>query len=158
MRLYLVRHGQAAEAFTDSQRSLTERGKREIRQMAEKLLREKISPVKILHSPKLRARQSAEIFAEVLSGPSSLEVREFLNPDITIAPCLRPIGRMQAEQKGAAAILIGHLPHIRDLTAALLDPMPEAEDIQFKTGTVACLEDDPQGTWKLISVVSPAVP
>lgn len=157
MRLYLVRHGQAAEAFSDDQRPLTEHGKREIRQMAEKLLREKIYPARLMHSPKLRARQTAEIFAEVLSGPSELEVCEFLNPDITIAPCLAAIDLMQAEQKVPAGMLIGHLPHIRDLAAALLGNTDEAQRVQFKTGTVVCLEEKTQGFWKLISIVSPSV-
>jgi len=64
MRAYLAQHGLAKDGNEDAERSLSGRGRKDVARCAGFLGRvEKPEPVRIVHSGKLRARQSAEIFA-----------------------------------------------------------------------------------------------
>ena len=73
MRYYFVRHG-IAEDFADSDfaRELTARGRRRVATSAEVMRRLRIRPARIFSSPRLRARQTAEIIAEALELPLTL--------------------------------------------------------------------------------------
>jgi|GEM_PF-332852 len=67
MRLYFVRHGEAEDlAPSDHNRELTERGKERVAKAAQVMKRLGIKPVTIYSSPRIRAKQTAEIIAEAL--------------------------------------------------------------------------------------------
>ncbi len=67
MKLYFVRHGEAEDlAPTDHARALTENGKERVKKSAQVLKRLGITPKKIYSSPRIRAKQTAEIIAEAL--------------------------------------------------------------------------------------------
>ena len=62
MRLYLARHGEAKSKLEDANRPLTLRGKKEVEKVAKYLAENKdIHLEVIMHSRKLRAKQTAEI-------------------------------------------------------------------------------------------------
>ena len=67
MRLYLVQHGEAVVKDGDPARPLTDRGRRDAGKTAEFLRIAGITVDIIWHSAKQRARETAEIFAEILS-------------------------------------------------------------------------------------------
>jgi len=65
MKLYLVQHGLAVDESEDEQRPLSNQGREDIVRTGGVLsLFERPQPVRIVHSHKLRAKQSAEMFAE----------------------------------------------------------------------------------------------
>jgi len=67
MKLYLVRHGDAeALAPTDHGRELTEHGKERVAQASQVIKRLGIAPKVIYSSPRIRAKQTAELIAEAL--------------------------------------------------------------------------------------------
>jgi len=67
MKIYFVRHGEAEDlAPSDHSRELTERGKERVTRAAEVLKRLQITPVTIYSSPRIRAKQTAEIIAQTL--------------------------------------------------------------------------------------------
>jgi len=67
MKLYFIRHGEAQDlAPTDHSRELTERGKERVSKSAQVLKRLGITPKVIYSSPRIRAKQTAEIIAEAL--------------------------------------------------------------------------------------------
>ena len=73
MKLYILRHGIAVEPGTpgyetDADRPLTSEGERKMRQIAGAMEALELSFDLILSSPYLRARQTAEIVAEVLTA------------------------------------------------------------------------------------------
>ncbi len=73
MRLYFLRHGLAEDfAGSDYSRALTDRGQRRVAISAEVMQRLKIQPARIFSSPRLRARQTAEIVAATLKRPLDL--------------------------------------------------------------------------------------
>ena len=73
MRLYLVRHGIAEDyAESDFARELTPRGRRRVEASARVMRRLKLKPARIYSSPRLRARQTAEIIGDALGLPVQL--------------------------------------------------------------------------------------
>ncbi len=68
MNLYIVRHAIAVDEgtadFEDSQRPLTDKGRRKMRQIAKGLRALGVEFDLILSSPYLRAQETAEILAE----------------------------------------------------------------------------------------------
>lgn len=67
MKLYLVRHGEAeALAPTDHERELTDNGRERITKSAQVLKRLGIAPKVIYSSPRIRAKQTAELIAAAL--------------------------------------------------------------------------------------------
>ncbi|RLD16037.1 MAG: phosphohistidine phosphatase SixA, partial [Caldiserica bacterium] len=65
MRIYLVQHAEAKPKEEDPERPLTEKGVLNAKKVAE-FLKGKIKPSCIYHSDKLRAKQTAKIFSEIL--------------------------------------------------------------------------------------------
>lgn len=67
MKLYLVRHGEAEPlAPTDHERELTDEGRERITKSAQVLKRLGIAPQAIYSSPRIRAKQTAELIADAL--------------------------------------------------------------------------------------------
>ena len=69
--LYLVRHGEATSEEQNPARPLTEPGAKEVEQIAAWFTSTKLPVDEIRHSGKLRAQQTAEIFAQYLGLPGS---------------------------------------------------------------------------------------
>lgn len=70
MRLYLLRHGKTeAHNVSDAQRRLTPAGVARIQTAARVMTRLNIRPARIFSSPRVRARQTADIVAEALGCP-----------------------------------------------------------------------------------------
>jgi phosphohistidine phosphatase len=125
MDLYLVQHGAAAPEAEDPARPLTDRGRREVGQVARAAARAGLEVGRIAHSGKLRARQTAEILAGELHPPSA-----------------------------EPTMLVGHLPHLSRLASLLLVGDPEHEVVAFRMGGIVCLGND-TGRWKVTWMLTP---
>ena len=66
MFLYLVQHADAKKEEEDPYRSLSEKGIQDINRIASYVWQLNIKVLKIFHSSKLRAKQTAEILFEYL--------------------------------------------------------------------------------------------
>ncbi len=80
MTLFLVQHGEARPGNEDSERSLTEHGAETVSRMADWAARTGIRVDQIRHSGKLRAEQTASIFAKKLDAPKGIIAVKGLNP------------------------------------------------------------------------------
>lgn len=67
MKLYLMRHGQAANPQIDPEQGLTSQGRADIEQLAQRLIDQNVRFTQVFHSEKARARQTAEIMAEAIA-------------------------------------------------------------------------------------------
>ncbi len=94
-----------------------------------------VSPVKILHSGKLRAQQTAELFAEALHPSKGIEAATGLSPNDPVQPW-----RERLNQQDADFMLVGHLPHLDRLASLMLCHNEQAGLIRFRYGAVVCLE------------------
>jgi phosphohistidine phosphatase len=130
MKIYLVRHGIATEriggaVLNDSMRPLTDEGRTESRAVAHGLKKINVKPSFFVSSPLVRAKQTAEIFQEVLAGQSDVKICDALAPGgspATLYRFLRELGNFQE------IMLFGHEPDIGMLAATLLDA---AQDLQI---------------------------
>jgi phosphohistidine phosphatase len=140
MHVYLMRHGEAQPEAVDPAQPLHEAGRAEVLRVARHLVRIGADPVEILHSSKLRARQTANLLVAAL-GPA-LGAREvnWLGP--MTAPAF---ARAELEAAAEPVMLVGHLPFLARLVALLLTGGPDADLIRFRPATIVQLERSPAG-------------
>ncbi len=134
MHCYLVQHGEAKTDGEDSARSLTERGREEVRLVALHAAAAGVQVAEILHSGRLRARQTAEILADYVRPPRGIRETDGLAPNDDPGKA-----RATLEAAGQPLMIVGHLPHVSLLVSSLILGAPKADLIQFRTGAMACL-------------------
>lgn len=139
MQLLMIRHSFAADPGSvvggDFERPLTERGRQVFIHMATWLRGRGIAPERILHSPLLRARQTAEILARVSGQELSAEnARPWIGSGLPVADLLEELQACPAE----SVAIIGHEPRISSCTSALV----AGGRLHFLPATIACVRFD----------------
>jgi phosphohistidine phosphatase len=112
MRLYLVRHGEAAPGDPDESRPLTSEGREQARALGARLRNEDASPSVVLTSPLLRARETGAELAKALDVETEPEER--LAPGATVEDV-----RAAVEGRGEQVVVVGHQPDFGQIAAAL---------------------------------------
>ena len=142
MRLILVRHAEAADhdpslRQDDGLRPLTPEGRRVHTRMAADLARVEPGARRILTSPLLRARETAEITAHAIGmSTGSIRVLEALGDGFSKKELLEEIRRLPSE---AVVILVGHAPTLGQLAAGFLHRGGEIA-IEFEKSSMLCLD------------------
>jgi phosphohistidine phosphatase len=147
--LYLVQHGEAKPKTEDPERPLTDQGRRTIEKVAEWAAKAGIRVDQIRHGEKLRARETAAIFAEKMppnEGMASL-------PQIGPMDDPRPLAEVLGNYTGAIMI-VGHLPFLNRLAGLLLTGDSRQEVIRFCNGGIVGLVRD-EGRWTLGCFIPP---
>jgi len=122
MKLYLLRHGHAPSAAEsgvprDCERPLSAQGREDARRMARHLAGLGCRPAVILHSPLLRAQQTALEAASVLKPPQGLEAFAPLANELGPDELAEELARRCA---GLAEVLaVGHQPQLGELVSHL---------------------------------------
>lgn len=150
MKLYFVRHGIAEDlAASDFARELTPRGSRRVAQSAAVMRQLKLQPQRIYSSPRLRARQTAEIIAADLDCPVTLV------DEVNFGFDLDDVSSLTANMQGGAEVMfVGHNPDmslvVNELTGV---------DVSMKKGGLARVDViDRQATrGELVWLIAPKV-
>jgi phosphohistidine phosphatase len=152
MNVYLVRHGEAEEGADDSSRVLSERGREDVRKVADHLGKQHIVLKRIYHSGKTRARQTAEIFAEYMNPEQGVSQTDGLAP--TDSPEI-----WQKKSSGTAEdiLLVGHLPHLGKLASSMLCGSKEKNVITFAAGGALCMVRSEDDMWSLQWLLTPSI-
>jgi len=151
MRIYLVQHGLALSAEEDATRPLSAQGREDVTRCAGFLsLFEKPKPASILHSGKLRAQQTAEMFAEAWDI-NEVRVADGLAPNDDVTEWAK---RLPDEDHDI--MLVGHLPFMQRLAGLLLCGNAERHVVTFRNGGVLCLECDAAGC-RVIWLIHPTL-
>lgn len=120
MRLILMRHAQAEPMdprhHDDAARPLTRAGKALHKKVAQALKRIGHVPHCILSSPKVRARQTAEITARALGLKQEPEQHAALGDEYSPTILLRLLRRFS----GKTVVCVGHEPDLSDFAGLLL--------------------------------------
>ena len=134
MALYLVQHGLSLSKAEDPERGLSEAGIADTKRVAEVAAGYQVQTLKIHHSPKKRARQTAEIMAGALQPADGMSEKDGLLPldDVEkIAPTLAAVDEL---------MLVGHLPFMEKLTSLLVTGDPEQRIFKFQNSGIVCLD------------------
>jgi len=136
--LYLIRHAIAEErdqwTGADSERPLTADGARRFAREVQGLARLEVRFERILTSPWKRARESAELLAELCTRPPE-ECPELAAP---------PGDALLALLGEESTALVGHEPWMSDLAALLLAKTLDGGAFEIKKGAVVQLEGAPR--------------
>lgn len=142
MKLYILRHGEAAEHGdkrykTDEERPLTRKGLKRTRELADGLREMGISFGVILSSPLVRARETAEIVARRLKLRKQLRLTPRLSPSGSYVDLMAEI--RNARPRSEAILIVGHEPHLSGLIS-LLCTGSRSLGLTLKKGGLARLE------------------
>jgi len=133
-RIYFVQHGLAVDKTENPERPLSESGIKQTSAIAKQVQQAALPVDIILHSGKLRAQQTAEIFATHLNISGVTEVAHLSpNDDIKL---------MARELNSNNALYVGHLPHLEKLVSYLVTNNEDTNIIKFQNSAVACLESN----------------
>lgn len=143
MNLYLMRHGiaivrGAPGIHSDRDRHLTEKGIKRLRRAGKGLSTLNIPFDRILTSPFERARQTAEIVADVLKMAKRLEEIPELTPEGTVKSLLSALAPYRNDRH---VLLVGHEPLLSEAASFLLSETREIE-IRMKKGGICSIEVD----------------
>ena len=128
---YFAQHGMALSEDKDEKRSLSAQGIEETQTIARYLKKQQIEISQICHSGKLRALQTADIFAEVLQVELVVPLEGVKPGD----PALSLIQQLEADN----VLYVGHLPNIQKVVSTLICHEDTAL-VRFQNSAVICLE------------------
>lgn len=149
MQVYLVQHGEAKAEAEDPTRPLTDRGRTEVQRVARHAALLGLSLAQIIHSGKLRARQTAEIMADNLWPSRGLREMAGMAPNDDPSRA-----RAALEEAGDGVMLVGHLPHLGRLASLLLIGDAGRDIVRFRNGAIVCLARGDRG-WLVRWVLTP---
>ena len=158
MRLFLLRHAEAAPGVPDAERALTKHGLAQVGKLAAAIDWSCLADVRNLeHSGLVRARQTAEELAKLVNLKLPMVVRPGLRPVDDPRLIARDLVTSRDDR-----LLIGHNPHLARLAGILLgEGSSEVSLILKKCGFIALErakapdKDLPFGRWRLLWLISP---
>jgi phosphohistidine phosphatase len=112
VRLYLVRHAEAAPGDPDELRPLTPAGRRVARELGRRLASEGVKPDAVITSPLLRARETGAELAHETGAAATADDR--LAPGASAHDV-----RAAVAGRGEAVVVVGHQPDCGRVAAAL---------------------------------------
>lgn len=150
MLLYIVQHGDAVPEQIDPDRPLSDKGRADIRRLAEWLSSHHVSVAQILHSGKTRARETAEILRPLLKSGGAIHEQQGLAPNDSAGDFLR---QMRSEEKDT--LIAGHMPFVARAVTLALSATADSQLVAFCPGSVAGMQRGPGDAWQLLMFVRP---
>ena len=150
MAIFLVQHGRCFAKEDDPDRSLTPEGRQEILKVAEQAAEAGVSVASICHSGKLRARQTAELFAQTLKSGRIEGIDG-------IAPLDDVEAFVEHFHWPENTMIVGHLPFMERLASYLLTGHPEPAVVKFQNAGIVCLEQGENQRWIVKWMIMPVI-
>jgi phosphohistidine phosphatase len=148
VEVYLVQHGEARPESEDPERPLAYAGRAQVEAAAQHLAACGITVSRILHSGKLRARQTAGIFAQYLDPAVDVMKQDGLGPNDDPEIAMQVLTRSREP-----VMIVGHLPHLSRLASLLVLGDADRSMVSFQMGGVVCLGSGDGGwmvRWALV--------
>jgi phosphohistidine phosphatase len=120
MELYILRHGIAEEGRLgqrDSERELTDEGRRKLRDVLRVAQRAGLNPELMISSPYLRAIQTAEVAIDVLRYKGTLSQTPVLIPSSEPEPVWQEV---RTHRDASSLMLVGHEPLLSQVVGYVL--------------------------------------
>ncbi len=145
MKIYLVQHGKQNPEKVDPEEGLSDKGRMDCENVAKFAANSGVKVNKMYHSVKLRAKQTAEIFSDFVSGKP--EEKQGLKAMDDVKPW--------REKPEDGMMLVGHLPFMEKFSALLLCGDEEKKCVNFHQGAIVCLLKDEDGKWSVDFMITP---
>jgi phosphohistidine phosphatase len=152
MKLLLVQHGAAVPRDTDPARPLSATGRRDVERLAAFLDRAGIKVARMAHSGKARAAQTADILAGRLLTAGAPEPYDGLNPDDPVMPFAELVAAWDED-----GLVVGHQPFLEKAVCLLLTGDEGHAAVDFRPGSLVCLEREADGPWALAWMLRPEI-
>lgn len=149
VKVYLVRHGKSVAPAKDPSQPLSEEGREEIRHMARTLANMNLKVGTILHSGKLRAKETALEIAEVIKPAGGVKEAKGLAPNDDPAEAMEWI-----DTAGEDLMVVSHLPFLDNLLEELVKPAQAEEMPSFDSGALVGVEKVNE-VWKIFRQLGP---
>src|SRR5690606_34429445 len=117
-------------ASSDADRSLTGRGRAAAAEIWQSLRHDGVQVARLVHSPYVRARQTAEVIADYYPG-IRMEACDLFTPDDPVMPV---IDWLASQPTLEGCVLVSHMPLVAALTGALADGV--AARVPFSVGKI----------------------
>lgn len=150
MTLYLVQHGQAVTKEVDPGRPLSLEGEQEVKRIARHLNRSGLTLNRIHHSGKMRAHQTAGIFAEALLDRAEVEVIDGIAPNDSVEAFALAI-----QTFGPETMIVGHLPFMAKMVTYLVTGKEEPVIVAYQPGSVVSLVREDEECWRIAWMLRP---
>lgn len=150
MIIYLMQHGKCMTKEENPDRPLNHEGVRETNEMASVIKRFELKVDAIYHSPKVRAKETAELIIGAVHSNRGLVERDDLNPNDDVKKF-----RDLLISEGKDAIIIGHLPFLDRLVTFLLYENDDTGAVLFKNSGLLCLEQQEESHFALKWLITP---
>ena len=150
MKLYLLQHGDALPEEVNPNRPLSERGREDVKRLAEFVGTHGILVKRVYHSGKTRARETAEVVAARMATGVKIEATTGLNPNDPVEPFVKQTNNWQED-----TLLVGHMPFIGRLAGYLLAGNSSSRFVAFTPGSMLCLERNETGIWAITWMLRP---
>jgi len=153
MNLYCVRHGEAECAEVNPDRPLTENGRQEVERVANYLSDHDVKVAHVMHSTKLRAKQTAEIFAEAMMPGHVTECDSILDEDANVRAVMDMIPTWSDD-----TLIVGHLPFMPKLISGLVIGDPDVYPIvNYPPSGIVCLQHFDHQRWIIQWILNPSL-
>ncbi len=152
MAIYLVQHAECLPKDQDPEKGLSDLGSENATRIAKVAAGYNVPVVRILHSGKKRARQTAEIFSSFLAPSEGLAAVEGIKPldDVILFG-----NRLDST---ANTMIVGHLPFMEKLAACLITGTPDKPVFKFQNAGIVCLDIDPNSeSWVIRWALMPNI-
>lgn len=150
MRIYLTQHGMAIPKDVDSDRPLTDEGRNDVQRLAAFLGKTGVRVGQVLHSGKTRAEQTAAILADAILTAGTAQARDGLGPKDPLETISPEIAYWSDD-----TLIVGHQPYLGRLASLLIASDPDRPLLALQPGSIACLEKDNDGQWRLAWMIRP---
>ena len=146
MKVFLVRHAEATEK--EGTQQITPKGREQSAKNALVLKHFHPSISVVYHSSKLRAKQTAEIFHELLCHHVPLKEKSGVTPTDAAEASVRELHSAKDN-----LMIVSHLPFLEKLASLLLYGEEKILPFNFSNSSVIILEKE-DAHWQLIGMVS----
>ena len=152
MALLLVQHGKCLSKEEDPERSLSEEGVDDVCRIADVAEAYEVYVPRIVHSGKKRSRETAKMFAAVLTPSDGIDEIEGINPMDNVSDFAETI------DPNEDLMIVGHLPFLDRLTSFLITGSVDKSVFKFQNGGIVCLIKEPENdSWVIKWALMPDI-
>ena len=153
MRLYLVQHGQPHPKEKDPDRSLTDKGREDVKKLASFLNQMDLKVHILWESGKKRATQTAEILSSaVLSEGATISEKKGIAPNDPVAHVTEELSVLATDH-----MIVGHMPFLSRLVSFLVLGKESPEIVSFQQGGLVCMQRDEDSKWTVAWMAVPSM-